>query len=74
MARNPGYLVHFLDKENNIQYGRTFHNQPVVNGKVPVYYLDKSFKEIKETDSTGKEVWKKRLVANDRLTNCGMCD
>jgi hypothetical protein len=74
MARNPGYLVHFKDKEGNQQYGRTFHSEPIVNGKVVVFYLDKGFNEIKETDSKGKEVWKKRLVAVDRLTQCGMCD
>jgi hypothetical protein len=74
MARNPGYLVHFKDKEGNKQYGRTFHSEPAVNGKIVVYYLDKGFKEIKETDSTGKEVWKKRLVTHDRLTHCGMYD
>jgi hypothetical protein len=74
MARNPGYLVQFKDKEGNQQYGRTFHSETIINGKAAVYYLDKEFKEIKETDSTGKEVWKKRLVAVERLTNCGMCD
>lgn len=74
MARNPGYLVYFKDKEGNVQYGRTFHSETIVDGKAVVYYMTSSFHEIKETDSTGKEVWKKRLVAVDRLTNCGMCD
>lgn len=74
MARNPGYLVHFIDKEQKRQKGRTFHNVPPVNGKVVVFYMTDDFHEIKEEDKDGKQVWKKRLIANDRLTICGMCD
>lgn len=74
MARDPGYFVQFTDKEGNKQKGRTFHREQPINGKVVVYYLDNDFKQVKEKDKDGKEVWKKRLIAHDRLIIRGMCD
>lgn len=76
MARKPGYLVEFQDKEGIKHMGRTFNGE-VVNGKVVVYYLDAELKQVNETvTKDGKQVqeWKRRLYAADKLRVRGMCD
>lgn len=68
--KSPGRLVFYSDNSGNIQYGRTYNNENLVNGKVVVHLLTDDLKHIQD------EKWqdKKVLVTAERLSIKGYVD
>lgn len=68
--KSPGRLITYIDKSGNIQYGRTYNNENLVNGKVVVHLLTEGLEHIQ--DGTGQN--KKVLVAAEKLSIKGFID
>lgn len=68
--KSPGRLVFYTDKSGNIQYGRTYNNENLVNGKVVVHLLTEDLEHIIDVKGQDKKV----LVAAEKLSIKGFVD
>lgn len=67
--KSPGRLVQYIDKSGNIQYGRTYNGEELMNGKVIVHLMDDRLRLIQEN---GQD--KKVLVDAGKLVIKGYLD
>lgn len=68
--KSPGRLVFYTDKTGNIQYGRTYNNENLVNGKVVVHLLTDDLEHIQDEKGQNKKV----LVEAEKLSIKGYVD
>lgn len=67
--KSAGRLVFYTDKSGNVQYGRTYNSEELMNGKVIVHLMNDRLNLIKEN---GQD--KKVLVEAGKLTIKGFID
>ena len=68
--KTPGKIVSYIDMDNNVQIGRTYNREELMNGKVIVHLLTEKLEHV--IDENGQN--KKMLVSATKLTIKGFIE
>lgn len=68
--KSPGRLITYTGKDGNIQFGRTYNDENLVNGKVVVHLMNDNLELMQ--DEKGGPV--KRLVSFEKIQIKGFID